>query len=179
MLLACAVFLAIGQVLVGPPSKPVPDLTVVAVTALLPVIVAVRLVKTPGVASGVCGAYLLPASTVALVQPSIAPPPLLLVPAVAFDLILWLQPVHLRRLLPTHLRARHAKPSPQQPTTLRATLAGAAFGVVLAAVEVPFRLFLGGDAAAWSGASVWLAAAATALGCGALARLLTFRGTAT
>ena len=61
---------------------------------------------------------------------------------------------------------------------MRATLAGAIFGMTLVVVEVPFRLFLGGDPVAWSGPSEWTAAAASALLCGVLARLLTFRGTA-
>jgi hypothetical protein len=176
VLLACAAFLGVGQILFGPPSKPIPDLTVVAVTALLPVLVAVRVVEAPGVASAVCGAYLLPASTVALLLPSVAPPPLLLAPAIAFDVALWLQPSHLLALLPR--RTSRKRPSPGQPSMLRASLAGAAFGVVLTTVEVPFRIFLGGDPTAWSGASELTAAAASALACGALARLLTVRGTA-
>jgi hypothetical protein len=171
------VFLGIGQLLVGPPQKPLPDLTVVAVTALLPMVVAVRIEKMPGAASGVCGVYLLPASTIALLQPTLAPPPLLLVPAIAFDLALWLQPEHVAAVVPW---LRHtSRPQPAQGlNTRRAIFAGAAFGVVLTVVEVPFRLFLGGDPTAWSGAGVWLAAISSAIVCGGLATLVNDRGTA-
>ena len=178
LLLACAIFLGVGQILVGPPTKPVPDLPVTAVTALLPLVVATRLVRAPGAASGVCGAYLLPASTIALLQPAVAPPPLLLVPAVVFDLALWIQATDVTALLPDTGRQWRKRSTARDPTTLRATLAGVVFGVVLNVVEVPFRLFLGGDPSAWSGANIWVAAVASALACGALARLLTFRGTA-
>src|SRR6185312_14653232 len=90
LLLACAAFLAIGQILVGPPRQPLPDLPVVAATALVPLAIATRLVGMPGAAVAVCGAYLLPASLVSLLFGEQAQPPLLLAPAFAFDLGLWL-----------------------------------------------------------------------------------------
>ena len=65
---------------------PLPDLTVIGVTALLPLVVGARTVGTPGCASAITGVYLLPASLVSLLVPSIQPPPLLLVAAVGSTL---------------------------------------------------------------------------------------------
>jgi len=176
MLLGCAIFLAIGQVLVGPPHRPLPDLPVVATTALVPALIGVRIVLTPGAASAVCGAYLLPASMVSLLVPSIPPPPLLLVPAVVFDLALWLQPAHLINLLPR----RFVAPRQTHPrvTRVRASTAGALFGLVLALVEPPFRLFLGGDPNVWTEQGVALGAVAAAAVCAGASGLLTVRGRA-
>jgi hypothetical protein len=182
VLLACAAFLAVGQVLIGPPTRPLPDLAVTGATALLPLLVAVRLVRAPGVAMAVCGAYLLPASLVSLLRPSFPPPPLLLVPAVAFELALWLNATHFAAL--TELLPRR-KPSVQPrgaargtPNRPRAALAGAVFGLTLAIVEPAYQLFLGGDPVIWSGPARWLALPVTALVCGGLATLLSARGTA-
>jgi len=175
MLLACAVFLAIGQILVGPPTKPLPDLPVLAATALVAVVIGVRIVHTPGAASAICGAYLLPASTLTLLLPTIPPPPLLLVPAVAFDLALWLQPAHVINLWP---RARRHNSGAPTRTRLRAILAGGAFGLVFGLVEPPFRLFLGADPNVWTEQGIALGAALAAAACAGAATLLTARGTA-
>lgn len=178
MLLACAVFLAIGQLLVGPPRRPLPDLAVLAAIALVPVAIGVRIVPTPGAASAICGAYLLPASTLSLLLPSIPPPPLLLVPALAFDLALWVEPAHLINLLPRRLVGqRKAKPA-SRITRLRATVAGATFGLVFGLVEAPFRLFLGADPAVWTEQGVALSTALAAAVCAGAATLLTARGRA-
>jgi hypothetical protein len=174
MLLACAAFLAIGQVLVGPPRRPLPDLVVLAATALVPVVIGVRIVQTPGAASAICGAYLLPASTLSLLLPSIPPPPLLLVPAVAFDLVLWLEPEHLRNLL---RRSRQRTSGLASRTRPRAILAGGAFGLVLGLIEPPFRLFLGGDPNVWTEPLVAFSAALAAAVCAGVA-LLSVRGRA-
>jgi hypothetical protein len=182
VLLACAAFLAVGQILIGPPMRPLPDLAVTGGTALLPLLVAIRLVRAPGAVMAVCGAYLLPASLTSLLRPSIPPPPLLLVPAVAFELALWLNGAHFaaftdllpRRKSPVH-RPRAARES---PTRLRAAFAGAVFGLTLAIVEPAYQLFLGGDPAAWSGQARWAALPVTALVCAGLATLLSDRGTA-
>jgi hypothetical protein len=183
VLLACAAFLAIGQILVGPPMRPMPDLAVSGATALLPLVVAVRITRFAGAATAACGAYLLPASTVSLLIPSVPPPLLLLVSAVVYDLTLWLRPeTHLSRLLeflPRHRTVRQRRPVPAHGTSpRRAAVAGAAFGLALAVVEPPFRVLLGGDASIWSGPSLWVAAAAAALSCAIVGTLLTFRGTA-
>jgi hypothetical protein len=165
ILLGCAVFLAIGQSIVGVPRQPLPDLPLTGVTALLPLALALRIVQMPGAASAVCGAYLLPRATVALFQTSLDQPPLLLVPTIAFDVLLWL----------LHTRMPRLRPQP------RAVIAGALFGALLASIEPSFRLFLGANPATWSGASVWAAVIATAVACAAIARVLNAprrRGTA-
>ncbi len=86
VLLGCVLLLAGGQLALGEPRRPLPDLLLVGILAVLPVALATRLVRAPGVASAVCGAYLLPRALVSLVEPGFDLPPLLLVPAVAFDL---------------------------------------------------------------------------------------------
>jgi hypothetical protein len=181
ILLACAAFLAIGQIMVGPPAKPLPDLAVVGATALFPMLVGLRIVRTLGAGSAVCGVYLLPASTVSLLLPGVAPPPLLLVPAIVLDLALWLEPADLKSvadLLPgVHLR-RRVPVRAWQPTTARVAMAGAAFGLVLSLVEPPFRILLGADPAVWSGPPLWVGVVATTAVCAAIATLLTARGTA-
>lgn len=162
VLLGCAVFLAVGQVLVGVPKQPLPDLPVVAVTALLPLAVAVRITHIPGAASAVCAAYLVPASVLALFRETLGQPPLLLVPAMVFDAALWLLPVYAKRL----------------PAHLHAVVAGALFGAVFALLEPTFRQFLGADPATWSGPSVWIAFVASSLACAAIAPVVSARGTA-
>jgi hypothetical protein len=183
VLLACAAFLAVGQVLIGPPMRPLPDLAVIGATALLPLLVAVRLVRAPGAAMAVCGAYLLPASLVSLLRPSIPPPPLLLVPAAALELTLWLNATHftaftdlLPRREPPIQRPRAAAQG--TPTRVRAALAGAAFGLTLAIVEPAYQVFLGSDPTLWTGPARWLALPLTAVVCAGLATLLSARGTA-
>jgi len=91
VLLGCALLLAGGQLAIGDPRTPVPDLPLVAVLAVGPLALATRLVGAPGVAAAVCGAYLLPRTVLSLVDPSIEPPMLLLVPALAFDASAWLR----------------------------------------------------------------------------------------
>jgi hypothetical protein len=162
VLLACAAFLAIGQALIGTPEKPLPDVSVVGVTALLPMALALRIVQVPGAASAVCGAYLLPRSVIALLQTQLDQPPLLLVPAIVFDIALFV----------LASREPRVRPAP------RALLAGAAFGAILAALEPAFRIFLGADPMTWSGPVIWAAIAATAVACAATATVVNARGTA-
>jgi hypothetical protein len=162
VLLACAVFLAIGQLLVGPPTQLLPDLPLIGVTALLPMVLAMRITQVPGAASAVCVAYSLPRSLIALFQSRLDQPPLLLVAAIVFDLGLWL----LNDYAP-----------PLQPKA-RAALAGAIFGAVLAAIEPTFRMFLGANPLTWTGPDVWVAVVATAAACAAIAPVLSVRGRA-
>jgi hypothetical protein len=165
ILVGCAVFLAVGQALVGVPRQPLPDLPLVGLTALLPLALALRILQMPGAASAVCGAYLLPRATIALFQARLDQPPLLLVPTIVFEVLLWLLATRTRRLRP-------------QP---RAVIAGALFGALLASIEPSFRLFLGANPATWSGLGVWLAVIATAAVCAAVAPVLNApqrRGTA-
>jgi hypothetical protein len=191
MVLACAGFLAIGQVLIGPISKPVPDLTVLGVTALVPLALAERILRVPGSATAACGAYLLPRSLISLLVPSIAQPPQLLVPTIVFDLVLWLDASHLyalrdaiRDALPTRLRfwgahgTQAAAPSSVPFTRTRALLGGGAFGLVLSLVEPSYEMFLGGDPVLWTGPLVWVATVLTTLVCAAVATILTVRGRA-
>src|SRR5437016_4946816 len=91
VLLGGALLLASGQLIVAMPTRPIPDLPVLAVCAFAPVALATRLTGIPGAAAAVCGAYLLPRSLLSLLDPGLAPPPLLLVPALVFDVSLWLR----------------------------------------------------------------------------------------
>jgi hypothetical protein len=181
VLLACAAFLGVGQILVGAPMRPLPDLAVVGATALLPAVLAARITRVPGAASAVCGVYLLPASLLSLLLPAIPTPPLLLVAALVYDLCLWLEPRHFQAildLLPRRIVWHRAGAPRGQPSGARAALAGGAFGLALGVVEPPFRVFLGADPAIWLGPGEWLGAAACALSCTVVGTLLTFRGTA-
>jgi hypothetical protein len=162
VLLACAVFLAIGQILVGPPTQLLPDLPVIGVTALLPMALGLRIVRVPGAASAVCGAYLLPRSTIALLQSRLDQPPLLLVASIVFDVALWLLASRLPRLQPN----------------ARTAVAGGAFGAVFAAIEPAFRMFLGANPLTWTGPNVWIAVVTTAAACAAIAPVLSVRGRA-
>jgi hypothetical protein len=98
VLLGCALLLAGGQLVLGDPRAPLPDLPLLAILAMGPMALATRLVGAPGAASAVCGAYLLPRTVLSLVDPSIEPPPLLLVPALAFDVSAWLRASDLANL---------------------------------------------------------------------------------
>src|SRR5260370_32640221 len=91
VLIGCALLIGLAQTLLGPPGTAVPDLPLLGLTALLPMALATRIVRAPGAASAACGAYLMPRALLSLAQPGLELPPLLLVPAVAFDLALWLQ----------------------------------------------------------------------------------------
>jgi hypothetical protein len=176
LLLALAAFLAIGQLMVGAPQKPLPDLVVVSVTALLPLAIAERLVRMPGVACAVCGACLLPLSIVSLFRSSLETPPLLLVAAFGFELALWLD---FADLWPWRTPKWLTKAPRFEPLSRnRAILAGAVFGLILALVEPPFRILLGADPAIWSGTPVWAAAVACGVVCATLATILSARGRA-
>lgn len=112
------------------------SLPVLAFGALGPMAVATRVVKTPGAASAVCGAYLLPRTLLTLASPDLALPPFLLVPAFAFDLALWLRRSDVRWPWRKRRRPREVR----RVTLSRAAFAGALFGVVLAAVQPSFEL---------------------------------------
>jgi hypothetical protein len=157
LLVSCAILLAGGQLLLGEPRRPWPDLVLLAVTTLLPLALATRIVQAPGAASAVCGVYLLPRTLISLIEPSIEPPPLLLVPALAFDLSAWL------RASDPWWRRRDR--TVRRVTRRRATLAGAVFGLVLSVIVPPFALLLGGNAADWAAPDLWTATVASAIGC--------------
>jgi hypothetical protein len=159
VLLGCALLLALGQLLIGAPRTAVPDLPVLGLTALLPAAIAIRIVQTPGAASAVTAAYLLPRTLLSLMQPGLDLPPLLLVPALAFDFALW-------------LRARDVA-----VTRGQSAFAGAVYGLMLTLVEPPFAIFLGGDPGLWSGGRLLLGGLATIAACAAIAPV-SVRGTA-
>ena len=152
VLLGCALLLVCEDLLFGHPRRAMPDLPALSLLALVPPVLATRTVQMPGAASAVCGVYLLWGSVRTLVEPSVEPPPLLLPPAVAFDLIAWLRAADLLALgaRPRDASSRLPRRRVTRPlTTRRTSLAGAAFGLVLALVEPPFALLLGSDPSGW------------------------------
>jgi hypothetical protein len=96
--------------------------------SLLPVLSATVVLRVPGVATAVCGAYLLPRSVLTLLGwPPL--PPLLLAPAMAFDVLVWLRPDDLpRRRNKWRKRERRAR----ELRGWRVLLAAVAFEIVLA-----------------------------------------------
>jgi hypothetical protein len=99
---------------------------------------------------------------IALLQSRLDQPPLLLVPAIAFDLALW----------QLASRAPHLQPN------ARTAAAGAVFGALLAAIEPTFRMFLGANPLTWTGPNVWIDVVATAAACAAIAPVVSARGKA-
>ncbi len=172
VLLCCALLLAGGQFILATPSKPMPDLPVLAGCAFVPLALASRLTKIPGAAAAVCGAYLLPRSLLSLLDPRLAPPPLLLVPALVFDVALWLRANDLANLVnlwPSKQKVwRKHDRSPRKPGLVRASIAGGLFGLTMAALEPPFVVLLGADPASWSGSNVLVATAVCAAICALL-----------
>jgi hypothetical protein len=158
------------------------------------------------VAAAVCGAYLLPRALLSVVDPSVEPPPLLLIPAVAFDASVWLRwsdVANLRYVWPggrARWRRRRAPSGPDVTPGVtrrfyagggrrgtvgprrvrgwRAAVAGAIFGAVLVLVEPPFAVLLGADPTMWSGNNLWLAGGLATLGCAIVALAVSGRGTA-
>jgi hypothetical protein len=178
ILLGCGLLLALTHLVAGGPRRAWPDLPIYAVLSLMPMLLATRVVQTPGAAAAACGAYLLPRTLVSLVAPSVEPPPLLIVPAMAFDLSAWLRASDLAALWPgpaKKWRKRDKRPRLLGPR--RATLAAAVFGVVLAAISPAYAVLLGGDPSAWSGPDVWLAASLSAVACALVGMALSARGT--
>lgn len=184
ILLGCAVLLAaMAETVVGSPRLALPDLPMLAVGTLVPMLVGTRIVRAPGAASAICGAYLMPRSLISLVEPNLEPPPLLLVPALAFDLALWVRAADLRRIAnawPGRERAwrKRPRPSHRRLDWWRAAFAGGVYGLVLSAVEPPFALLYGAEPSNWMPADVGLAGCLAIVGCGLVALSLSARGTA-
>lgn len=170
VLLVCALLLGIASAVTGDPRRALPDLPLLGVTSMMPMLLATRIVRAPGAASAVCGAYLMPRTLVSLVDPTLAPPPLLLIPAAAFDLTLWLRRADLARLAslwPRRDRIWRKRP-PKAVRSLewwRSACAGGVFGLVLSAVEPAFAVLLGADSSVWAGSELVLAAALGVIGC--------------
>ena len=169
VLLACALLLAGGQLVLGDdPDTSLRELPLLGVLAVCPLVLATRRVGMPCSASAVCGAYLLFRTLASLVDPAIPPPPLLLVPAVAFDLTSWLRASDLagmaRHLRPgRRSRWRRAKVEPRRRAgPRRSAMAGAVFGAVLATIEPPFAVLLGADPAAFP---AWASAGLSTMAC--------------
>jgi hypothetical protein len=183
VLLGCALLLAAGQVIFAAPTRPLPDLPVLAAVAFAPVALATRLTKVPCAAAAVCGAYLLPRSLLSLVEPGLEPPPLLLVPALMFDVGLWLRAGDLTNIVNLWPGRRQAwrkrhRSSRRQLGSLRAPIAGGLFGLTLAALEPSFVVLLGADPATWSGPSVIEATLVRAVICALLALIVPGGGAA-
>ena len=168
VLLGCALLLALGQ-LMATGAQGALDLPGVAVTALIPMAIATRVVNAPGAASAVCGAYLLPRVLLSLADPSLRLPPLLLVASLAFDGVLWVRATDFKR----RKRPRVSR----QVGWARAAAAGAVFGLAFAVVEPPYEIFLGASSDTWTGPSVLVAGVLGGAGC-ALIATLSARGTA-
>ena len=179
VLLANALLLAGGELLLGAPGQAFPDLPLLAIVSLVPVALATVLVQAPGTASAVCGAYLLPRSLLSLASPGVPLPPPLVVPALAFDVIGWLRPsdlAALRNAWPGRRnvwRVRDRRPRALGPW--RTGLAGAAFGASLAALEPAFVLLLGADPTRWSISDVVVGAGLSSLAGAVLGRLAVSR----
>jgi hypothetical protein len=183
ILLGCAVLLGLAQTVVGNPHRALPDLPLLAITTLVPLLLGTRIVRAPGAASAVCGAYLMPRTLVSLVEPELEPPPLLLVPALALDLAVWIRGADLARLAHAwprrERRWRKRRGSVQRRLDWpRAAFAGGLFGLVLSAVEPPFAILYGADPSQWMPASLALGGGLAVVACALVASMLSARDTA-
>jgi hypothetical protein len=118
-----------------------------ASAALAPLVLATWIVRTPGAASAVTGAYLLPRTLWSLLDPSVPLPALLLVPAIAFDLAAWVRATDVRAFRNIGPRRRNRWPakrdrSARRLTPVRLLLGGSAFAITLAAVEPAWESFV-------------------------------------
>jgi hypothetical protein len=167
-LLACAGLLAGGQFLVGAATRPLPDLPIVALAVFVPLVLATRITRIPGAAVGACGAYLLPRTLASVVNPSIDPPALLLVPTVAFELLVWVQSGDVSRVWwRTNTWRRRAR-RVRNVERRRVAVGGAAFGLVFAVTVPPMAILIGANPVAWSGWDQWLATVLCAIVCAAM-----------
>ena len=173
VLLACAALLGVLLATVGPPSRAWPDLAIVAARSVIPVALATSLVRTPGVAAGTTGVYLLISSLASLLTPAVALPPLLLAPALAFDLIAWLRLSDLRAARDAWPRRAKGWPRKRGRTSRHLTwprlaLAGAAFGALVCAVEPAWSVLLGADPEGWGAEETLRAVVVATVACAAL-----------
>jgi hypothetical protein len=208
VLLGCAALIVVGRAPFGEPRQPLPDLVTLAVVTFVPLMLAARVVHMPGAAAAACGAYLLPRTLISLIDPTTEPPPLLLVPAVTFELAAWLRPSDVLAVTrawpwPTWARRWRDRPPrqagpwraasrgqagpwraasrdrrPRQVTWRRGLVGGAVYGITLSLIEPPLAVLLGGNGSAWSGADLWLASGLCTVACAALGCGLGMRSTA-
>jgi hypothetical protein len=142
MIVGHALLLAAGVLLAQSELPGLPELAWLCGLSLAPLVLATCLVQMPGVASAVCGAYLLPSSLISLLVPSVALPPPLIVPALAFDLVVWLRPSDLRVLWPLRRGVRRKRwRLDRRLQVRRIVLASGLYVLVLALVEPAFRAF--------------------------------------
>jgi hypothetical protein len=100
--------------------------------SIAPLLLATAIVQIPGAAAAVAGAYLLPRSLVSLLNPAAELPPLLLIPAFAIDLVVWLRPSDLGVRIPRRRpkwQIRDRRPRRLEPWRL-------ALGAVVGAVVI-------------------------------------------
>jgi len=128
MIVGHAVLLAAGQLVVSIGPR---DLATLCALSLAPLVLATLVLRMPGVASAVCGVYLLPRSLVSLLAPGVELPPLLLVPAMAFDVIVWL-----RRSDLSWGRRRRRNRSPRAVRPWRLVVASLVFAALLIVFEL-------------------------------------------
>jgi len=144
MIVGHALVLAAGVLLAQSELPVLPELAWLCGLSLAPLVLATCLIQMPGVASAVCGAYLLPRSLISLLVPSIALPPPLIVPALAFDLVVWLRPSDLRWLWPRRRGVwRRRSRVDRRLQVWRIGLASGVYVLVLALVEPAFSAFSG------------------------------------
>jgi hypothetical protein len=183
ILLGCAILLGAVQTMLGNPKRALPDLAILAVVSLAPLLLGTRIVSAPGAASAICGAYLMPRTLLSLVEPRLDPPPLLLVPALAFDLGVWARGADLARLVhswPRRGRLWRKRPPPvdRHITGWRAAFAGGVYALALSGVEPPFAMLYGADPSGWKPAELVLAAGLAVAGCALVASWVIARDTA-
>ena len=142
MVLAFALLLAAGVALAGLPLPWLTELAWLCLFTLVPLALATRMVRVPGVCSAVCGAYLLPRTVLSLVVPSLALPPPLLVPALVFDLVVWLRFDDLRVPWPRKRAVWRRRARVERPVRWwRLVVGGLLYGLVLAVLEPAFAAF--------------------------------------
>jgi hypothetical protein len=158
-----------------------PYVPLAAVLSVAALVASARLLPVPGVASAVCGLYLLAASVLSLFSERLAPPPLLLPAAMALDLACWLRASDLRALAdiwpsrnPQTALRRAWRPRDRRPRALtprRALIGGAVYGLLVGLLEPPYAVLLGSPRDQWSSESVAIATALSVVG-GAVAAVL-------
>jgi hypothetical protein len=147
LLLGHALLLAAGLMLTGSPPRTWTDLVWLSLLSLAPLVLVTSLVRMPGVASAVCGAYLLPRSLISLAEPSIPLPPPLIGPALVFEMIVWLRADDLGAAVRAWPRGgviwRKRDRARRQVSAWRVGLASLAFVALLVVLEPAFAAFSG------------------------------------
>lgn len=134
-----------------------PSLPLVTFGTVLVLAHVARVTRMPGTASAVAGVYLLVRSVVSLLPNGVAPPPVLLLPALALDAVFWAWP--------------HVSSGWPPLAFRRAILGGALAGLVLSIVEPEYEVIVGSPTDHWSG-PLLLAGGAAAIVAGAVAALV-------